>query len=65
MNNFSCVCCNDWEWKYGEFEDYDTCPNCDFPVKFTDWIVNMQTEIADLKYENERLYKKINGVFND
>lgn len=59
-----CVACNNWDWpdNWEELPDWETCPNCDFPVKFTSWVQQLQNEIASLKEENGKLQSKIRLV---
>lgn len=61
---FKCVSCEDWTWDKNkeEFENWVTCPNCDFPVKFTGWIESMQLEIRNLQKENTILITKLTAV---
>lgn len=43
-----CICCHDWEFEELP-EEWETCPNCDFPVKYTDWITNLQDKSKHLE----------------
>ena len=65
MNDeIECINCHDWLWEKEENE-WDTCPNCDFPRKYIGWIEHLQQEIRDLQGENDRLRHKLTGVLNE
>jgi len=57
-----CPACEYWDFGKEEIRSWTTCPNCDFPAKFIDWVVNMKVEIKSLEEENQRLHKKIKGM---
>jgi len=52
-----CVSCGDWDWpdEWEKLEDWQACPNCDFPVKFTGWIQQLQDKIKSLEKEVDKL----------
>jgi hypothetical protein len=54
-----CVCCHEWSFPKDEFEDEETCPNCDFPRKYEGWIEQLQGEIAYLKHDVNRLERQL------
>jgi len=63
--SITCICCHDWEFENEDFEEWETCPNCEFPRRFTGWIEQLQSEIASLKEENQRLHKRLNSAFTN
>ncbi len=59
-----CISCFGWEWDTDNINDWDTCPNCDFPAKFIGWIEHLQSEIVDLRNENGRLQRKLKEMWS-